>query len=56
MAIISKAFVPSPFKGIGGNHDRLHPQLRDLVLFCRITRLDTIKREIKKMASSYWSF
>ena len=35
---------------IGDNHGRFHPQLARTGVFYRITRLDTIKREIKKGA------
>ena len=48
--------MPSPFKGISDNHGRLQPQLRERALYCRVTRLDTIKRESKNIATSYYSF
>ena len=43
--------MSSPFKEISDNHSRLHQQLTRTVLY--ITRLDTIKKKIKKMAAPY---
>ena len=48
--------MSNPFKGISDNQCRLHPSKCERVLYCHVTRLDTSKREIKKVGTQYCSF
>ena len=53
VSIDSKTVIPVTFKGISGNHDRLHPQLARTGGVLSITRLNTTEMEIKKKVASH---
>ena len=62
MAISSKTVMPTTFKGIGDNYGRLHPQFAETGAVFPYYRFgntgdqEVIKREIKKMTTSYCYF
>ena len=47
MSVHLKTDIPITFKGIGDNHNRLHPQWHEWEIYWRVTRLDTVKGEMK---------